>query len=301
MGVIFDIQYYCMYDGPGIRTCVFLKGCPLSCAWCHNPESWKPVPEIGHMAERCAGCGKCAEACGEHAVVLVEGRARFDRVKCTACGDCVDVCPNDALEMIGQEMSAADVAAKVLRDKEFYDGSGGGATITGGEATLQRDFLLELLRELKSGGVHTALETSGFFKPERLEEMLGLVDLFLFDIKHVDPELHKRFTGVSTDVIKTNFREILRRAGRDAIVPRIPLIPGFNADGDSIGRIIDFLQSEGYSGDVELMPYNPLAKTKWGKIGRADSYSDMGELGDGALAEIVSLFEEAGFQIICNK
>ena len=300
-GVIFDIQYYAMYDGPGIRTCVFFKGCPLRCAWCHNPESWDPNIRMGYSAERCTGCGQCAEACPNNALQMLDGRVLRDIEKCSTCGACAEACPNKATEKIGRKISVEEIVRAVIRDKIFYDESGGGVTISGGEPTMRPDFLLDTLRALKETGIHIALETCGCFKEELLEELAGLVDLFLYDLKSVDSENHKRFTGVSNKLILSNFEKILALAGSEKITPRIPLIPGFNSDDASIDAIAGFLQEAGYSGEVHLMPYNRLAKIKWEKVGKGASYRDFGELSDKNIGYIASRFERAGFDVVCNR
>lgn len=301
-GVIFDIQTYAVYDGPGIRTLVFFKGCPLRCAWCHNPESWNRNPEMAYLGSKCIACGKCVEVCPEKALSLNSDKqvVRDDDL-CVVCGKCAKQCEAGAMEKIGWLATPEEIAQKVLADKPFYDNSEGGATITGGESTLQPEFLLAVIDAIRAGGVHVALETCGWFGEDLLEKLLPRVDLFLYDLKCIDSAHHKEFTGVNPERILANFETILSRAGSKKILPRIPLIPGFNVDEASISDLIGFLQQTGYQGPVHLMPYNRLAKTKWEKLGRLGQYRNLGELAEEKLGEIAARFEAAGFEVVVNE
>jgi len=300
-GIIFDIQHYSVYDGPGIRTCVFLKGCPLRCAWCHNPESHKINPEVSYFKERCVSCGKCVEACPNEAIQLTKDGVVRDYERCTVCAKCVEACETGAMEVIGREVGAEEIAEAASRDKIFYDNSGGGVTISGGEPTVQKEFLFAILRELKNREIHTALETCGYFKDSLIDEMAGLVDLFLFDIKHMNQQAHKKFTGVSNEEILSNFEKIHSSVGSERIIPRIPLIPGFNTDPDAIDEIITFLKQIRYNGPVHFMPYNKMAKTKYEKVGKGHLYQDMGELPDEKINAIMKEIEDHSFQVVCNR
>lgn len=300
-GIIFDIQHYSVYDGPGIRTCVFLKGCPLHCAWCHNPESQKPRAEISYFADRCAGCGRCVDACPNEAITLTKEGVVRDDERCTVCAKCVAACENGAMEKIGKEVGAEEIAEIVAGDKPFYDNSGGGVTISGGEPTMQAEFLFSLLQSLKDRGIHTAVETCGCFKEALIPELIDLTDLFLFDIKHMNQQMHKKFTGVANQKILSNFEKIHARAGSGRIIPRVPLIPGFNSDPDSIDEIITFLKQIRYKGPVHLMPYNKMAKTKYEKIGKGHLYQDMGELPDEKIDAIIKDMEGHSFHVVCNR
>jgi pyruvate formate lyase activating enzyme len=299
-GIVFDIQHYAVYDGPGIRTTVFLKGCPLRCLWCHNPESQALHPQIGYLQERCQLCGRCVEACPQNALHLTQSRVIRDYDRCLVCGACARACPNRVQELIGKTMSVADVVEIVARDKPFYDNSGGGVTLSGGEPTAQADFLLELLRALQTHHIHTALETCGYFRPALVDPLTGCVDLFLFDVKHVDPDAHRQYTGVSNESILANFSAILARAGSERILPRVPVIPGLNANFDGIDGIAAFLHQAGYTGPVHLMPYNRMAKTKYEKLGKGSAYTDMGKLTEELLHTIIHRFEYHAFPVVCN-
>ncbi len=300
-GLIFDIQYYAIYDGPGIRTLVFFKGCPLTCKWCHNPESQSTKLQIGYLEDNCVGCGECVKVCPEKAIKLKNKKVVRDSARCVVCGKCASACPNRATELIGEEVTPEEITERVLRDKPFYDNSGGGVTFSGGEATMQPGFLIATLRLMKEKGIHTAIETAGFFKENLAGELTGLVDLFLFDIKHADSELHKKMTGVSTDLIQRNFKRLLKSAGVEKVLPRIPLIPGFNTDSESAAGIVELLKRAGYEGEVHFMPYNRMASTKYKKIGQGGAYKDFGELRDEDIESFKKCFESIGFKVKVSK
>lgn len=268
-GVVFDIQHYSIYDGPGIRTSVYLKGCPLSCFWCHNPESQLRNPQMGYWQERCDGCGLCVSSCSHGALALKRKNVIRDPALCQACNACASVCPKNAMELIGKPMSVAEVADIVLKDKIFYENSGGGVTITGGEPAVQKEFLKALLLEFKENAIHTALETCGYFSGELTDFLAAHADLFLFDIKHIDPEKHRTGTGSDNGLILKNFKNILNKVGDQRVIVRIPLIPTFNADLESLSAIRSFLQKNSFNGEVHLLPYHDLGKGKYTRIARA--------------------------------
>jgi pyruvate formate lyase activating enzyme len=297
-GVIFDIQHYAVHDGPGIRTTVFFKGCPLRCAWCHNPESQRPEPEMGYFRERCTLCGTCVAACPQKALYSGEHGIAHRPGPCKACGTCVRSCPQGAREIIGREISAIEVSERAERDRPFYEHSGGGVTISGGEPTLQAPFLLELLDSLKTKGMHTCLETCGYFKAELIPDLVPLVDLFLFDVKHLDPYAHEKFTGVSNEMILSNYTTIAERAGMEKVIPRIPLIPGFNDDMRSVDALIRFLEDVKYAGPVHFMPYNKMARPKYEKIGRGGLYRDMGDISETAVRSLLNRVNASSLQAV---
>ena len=299
-GIIFDVQNYAIYDGPGIRTIIFLKGCPLKCDWCQNPESQKLLPEMSYFKDKCQLCEICVNACPNNALQLLNDEIKRDKALCTTCGICSKMCPNLVMEIVGRNISVEELVEIVVRDKPFYDNSGGGATISGGEPTLQIDFLLELLKELKKQGIHTAIETCGYFNEDLICELVKYIDLFLFDIKLIDNEKHKEFTGVLNEKILENFSKIFSKVGNERINPRIPLIPGVNTDLSAIQQIIIFLQRINYNGQIHLMPYNKLTKTKYEKVGMGDIYKDRGDLTAEALKKIARLFEQHSYEVIIN-
>ena len=248
-GRVFDIQRFSLHDGPGIRTAVFFKGCPLRCAWCHNPESQRPGPELLFFAHKCMGCGRCEAVC-----------ANTHTDACTACGRCAAVCRSGAREISGYDISADDVLAKALRDRAFYETSGGGVTLTGGEPLMQADFAEELLTKCRANGLHTAMETCGYAPWETLARLLPLLDLLYYDIKGIDPALHKKNTGVDNGTILTN-AERLKETGANVIF-RMPYIPGYN-DGE-----LDAVKAFAGAFPLQLMPYHATGEGKYRALGR---------------------------------
>jgi pyruvate formate lyase activating enzyme len=266
VGRVFDVQRFSIHDGPGIRTTVFLKGCPLRCLWCHNPEAKAGGRQLSYLAQHCIACGTCVEACprGAHSLDTA-GLHRFDRSRCETCGACVEGCWSGALEMVGRDATVAQVLAEVLRDRPFYEHSGGGLTISGGEPLAQLEFTAALLAAAKAEGLHTAIETCGLADWPACERLLGLVDLFLFDLKEMDEERHVTFTAGPLPPIVDNLRR-LHDAGA-AILVRLPLIPTLNARPDHLARVAELVRSLPRLLGVEIMPYHRLGEAKRERLG----------------------------------
>jgi len=263
--MIFNIQRYAIHDGPGIRTTVFLKGCPLKCFWCQNPESQRRQPEIFLNKDDCSLCGMCVSVCPTGASSLLEGSSTIDRNKCKGCGKCTEVCPNEARRLVGKLVTVNEVMQEVLRDRKFYQNSGGGVTLSGGEPATQPEFALALLQSCKHEGLHTILDTCGHAPWVTLEKLLKYTDLVLYDIKHVDPVKHREAMGVSNKLILENARRI---AGHKAVRIRVPLVPGFNDSVEDIRAIVKFARSELGAVDIDLLPYNNLAGSKYARLER---------------------------------
>ena len=255
--LVFNTQRFCLHDGPGIRTLVFLKGCPLRCAWCSNPESQSPNAELMHLRRLCAVCGSCAESCPEDAITMTDDGPRIDRERCTICGDCVAACPTGAMAISGTAYGVDELVALVTRDREFFETSGGGVTLTGGEPLAHPAFAADVLAALRDRRILTAIETCGCADWEAFERVLPHTDLFLFDLKHHGAERHREGTGVSNNRILGNLRKLASTGAEIAV--RIPLIPGFNMDRDDVLAMARLAEDAGVR-NLELMPYHRLGQ-----------------------------------------
>jgi pyruvate formate lyase activating enzyme len=260
-GIIFDIARYCIHDGPGIRTAVYFKGCPLKCLWCHNPEGISPEPQISYWKDRCIGCGNCISACPNGAVFQeTDNSIGIDKSKCLVCGACAEACNSLALELVGKEMSVAELITAVERDKAFYEESGGGVTFSGGEPFMQPAFLLEMLTECRKRGIRTAVETSGFCDSSVIMKAADKIDLFLFDIKLMDSARHKEATGVPNERILENLSRLIERGYN--VTVRFPLIPGINDDRENIEALGQFLSAMKRIPALHILPFHGLAREK---------------------------------------
>lgn len=270
--LIFDIQRFCVYDGPGIRTTVFFKGCNMHCAWCHNPESFSTAAELLFRGDKCTACGACG-ICPQGAHTFCDGVHSFCKEKCIACGSCAQLCPNTALEISGKEMTADDVMQVIDKDAKYYKSSKGGVTFSGGEATLHFELLMELLKRCKEKGYHTALETNGLIPPARLRHIAPLVDLFLLDCKHTDPEAHATWTGVPLQPVLNTLDAL---DGLNATVfLRCPIISGVNDTDAHFAAIRGLKAKYDCVKQAEIMAYHDIGKSKWDALGLTYSLAEL--------------------------
>ena len=261
---IFDIQRFCVHDGPGIRTTVFFKGCPLRCIWCHNPESHKIQKSIAYYKEKCVSCGACSAVCTFGAHTFDSGKHTFNRNLCTFCSKCTSECAFSALEMLGRQINVNDLVSEVLRDKTFYKNSGGGVTLSGGEPLMQGKFAIEFLKALKSEGIHTCIETCGYADKEIITEASKYTDIFLFDIKETNDEKHQKLTGVPFAKIRENILA-LNSLGANVIL-RCPLVYGVNTEDEHLLGIAKIASELDNLIEINVMAYHVLGNAKYSAL-----------------------------------
>jgi pyruvate formate lyase activating enzyme len=291
-GLVFNIQRYSIHDGPGIRTTVFFKGCPLRCKWCSNPESVSAQPEILVREARCNGCRRCIDVCSHGALSLASTGLWLDREKCDLCLKCIDACWEDAIEVAGRYVSLSEVIDECRKDELFFHNSGGGITLSGGEPLLQAEFALALLAQCKALGLNTALDTCGHVQWPVLEKALDNTDLLLFDIKHLDADEHRDGTGADNKLILANLEKVMN-SGKTRIWIRVPVIPGYNDSNqymEELARRLNGMKAE----KVSILGYHEWGRTKYQSLGKAYQLSGRKPLSEERMGEIIGIFKSRG-------
>lgn len=294
-GLIFDIKRYAIHDGPGIRTTVFLKGCPLRCWWCDNPESQSPSKQFIFWPERCLQCDACIDVCEKDAIVNKNGKLReIDQTRCDFCESCVEACYTEALQIVGQEIGVKALLREIEKDRDFYRESGGGVTFSGGEPFSQPEFLYEILVACKRKNLHTAVDTCGFVSWDILKRACAYVDLFLYDIKLMDAKKHRRYTGVSNQLILSNLRKL---AKTHHVIVRLPVIPQINDDAENIRQVGEFLSGLKEIEEIDLLPYHRLGFSKYERINRRYAIKDIKPPDPERINDVLKALERFGFRV----
>lgn len=297
-GFLMDVKPFAVHDGPGIRTTLFLKGCPLKCVWCHNPEGISRTPQLAFYAHKCVHCGECAAVCPRGAHRMREGRHEFFPEPCNACGACERVCPGGALRLFGRKISVGQAVEILLKDRLFYEESGGGVTLSGGEPLLQSAFCREVLAEMKKEGIHTAVDTCGFVRWEAFEQVLPVTDLFLYDLKHTDSAQHRKLTGQGNELILENLRKLSGRKAR--IEVRIPLVPGCNDSPENVRRTGELLENLSVE-KVRLLRCHSLARSKYAALGMSDTIPVLEAMPEDRLREIIGTLRGYGVNAVSDS
>jgi len=294
-GLILNIARYSTHDGPGIRTTVFFKGCPLNCWWCHNPESQSPVPQLIFREDRCIHCFACVKTCPHQALVIIDDSPAALGDLCDLSGECVRVCHSGAREIVGKKMISANLMNEIERDTVFYDESGGGVTFSGGEPFMQPRFLKSLLRLCKERRIHTALETCGFVNSEVLASTSAYVDQYLYDLKIIQDEKHRKFTRVSNALILQNLRQLAR--SHDHVTIRFPVIPSVNDDEENVSQLGEFVASLRGIEEVDVLPYHELGIAKYGRLGVSYRMCEIKPPSSEEVTNVVERLREYGLKV----
>ena len=295
-GKLYDIQRFAIHDGPGIRTLVFMKGCPLECLWCSTPQTQRSSPDLLYIEVNCKKCLRCVDVCPEKAILFSDNeKIEIDRKLCNTCGQCVDACPNQALKLVGEQKTVEQLFQEVMKDSNFYRRSDGGVTIGGGEATMQPEFVTALLKKCKEIFVHTAMETCGYVKWDQLEKILEHIDLLYFDIKHMDSRIHEEITGVSNELILENAR---KASEMRPIIIRIPVIPGLNDSEENLLNTAKFASELGENLlRIELLPYHKFGTGTYEQLGREYSLKHIEPPSEEHMNKLKKVTESCGVKV----
>lgn len=293
-GFISAIQRFSIHDGPGIRTVIFFKGCPLNCPWCSNPETRSVDHDIMHAMTTCIQCGLCLNHCPNHCIEVDDGVFHIDRLKCKGCGKCAEICPTNSISIRGERRSVSDLLEIIKADAIFYRRSGGGVTFSGGEPLFQAEFLSWLAAACKNAGIRTAIETTGYCSSENLKRVMPHIDLFLYDLKIIDPKKHREITGVCNELIKENL-QLISNEGKEIIV-RVPVIPGYTRDRENLIAVAEASKKANVK-QINLLPYHNYGENKYTQLGKKYEIQNIKPLTKEDLAEEKKLFETYGFQV----
>ena len=296
-GRLMDVKRFAVHDGPGIRTTLFLKGCSLKCIWCHNPEGISPKPQLAYYTHKCIGCGECIHVCPSQAHAIGPNGHQLDRARCIGCGNCESACLGEALKLFGKEITVEEAVRIALEDRMFY-AENGGVTLSGGEPLLQAEFCAAVASALRDHHIGTAIDTCGCVPWSAFERLLPLSDIFLFDIKHIDPTVHRKLTGQDNTLILDNLRKLSDARARIEI--RMPLVPGCNDSDetlDGIGRFLSALNIE----KMRVLPYHSMARSKYAALGLEDTMPDVPSPDDAAIARAIDRLQHFGVPAISGK